>query len=215
MKVYFIPGIAADSRIFKYIELPDGFEAVFINYIKPFTDESLSAYASRLAERIDTTESFYIIGVSLGGIMASEISNRYNPISTIIIGSIPVVSQLPGYYRTIRKLKIQKLIPGSLYKISAIIKNSFTSSSAEDKKIIIKMIWDTDSAFICWGIDAVLNWTNHQVPKSLFHIHGTRDEVFPYAFTSPTHTILKGGHVLVITHAVEINKIIKEILCAV
>jgi hypothetical protein len=77
------------------------------------------------------------------------------------------------------------------------------------------MIWDTDPGFICWGIDAVLNWTNQQVPKSLFHIHGTRDEVFPYAFTSPTHTIHKGGHVLVITHAVEINKIIKEILSAV
>ena len=49
MKVYFISGIAADSRIFKYIELPDGFEAVFINYIKPFKDESLSVYGFYVA----------------------------------------------------------------------------------------------------------------------------------------------------------------------
>ena len=73
------------------------------------------------------------------------------------------------------------------------------------------MISETDPAFINWGIQAILKWRNRQIPKSLYHIHGTRDEVFPYAFTSPTHTISKGDHVIVITRHEEINNILAEI----
>jgi pimeloyl-ACP methyl ester carboxylesterase len=213
MKVYFIPGIAADSRIFKHIRLPEGFEPVFINWIKPFPLESLSAYASRLAEKINRAEPFFIIGVSLGGIMASEISTIHNPKATIIIGSVPVAAQLPGYYRWVRKLNFQKIVPGRFYKTAAIIKNFLASGPSADKKMIIKMIRDSDPRFIRWGIDAVLTWTNQIMPKNLIHIHGTRDEVFPFAYTSPTHVIRKGTHVLVLTHAEEINLIIRETLC--
>ncbi len=53
------------------------------------------------------------------------------------------------------------------------------------------------------------------MPESLTHIHGTRDEVFPFAFTSPTHVIPKGDHMLVISHPEEINKIIVQALSAV
>ena len=73
------------------------------------------------------------------------------------------------------------------------------------------MIAETDPAFIKWGIQAVLKWRNEQIPNSLYHIHGTRDEVFPYAYTLPTHTISKGDHVIVITKAEEVNKILAEI----
>ena len=212
MKVYFLAGIAADSRIFKNIHLPDGYESVYINWIKPFRDESLSSYAFRLAEAIDTAEPYYIIGVSLGGIIASEISTRYNPLATIIIGSVPTISQLPGYYKWVRKLRIQKMVPGSFYKIAAITKHFLNRAPLEDKKATIEMIHESDPAFIKWGIDAVLKWTNKLIPKKLYHIHGTRDEVFPFVYTSPTHVISKGGHVLVMSHAGEINKIISGIL---
>jgi pimeloyl-ACP methyl ester carboxylesterase len=212
MKVYFLSGIAADSRLFKHIRLPKGFEAEFIDWIKPIRNESLTAYAFRLSEKINTTEPFLIIGTSMGGILASEISIRHNPLATIIIGSVPVKSQLPGYYNWVGRLKIQKIIPGSFYKFAAITKHFFSRAAAQDTKIIIKMIRESDPAFIYWGIDAVLQWENKQMPQSFFHIHGTRDEVFPFANTAPTHTIKKGGHMLVMTHAEEINMIIKEIL---
>jgi pimeloyl-ACP methyl ester carboxylesterase len=212
MKVYFLAGIAADSRIFKNIHLPDGYEPVFIDWIEPSKYESLSSYAFRLAEAIDETEPYYIIGVSLGGIIASEISTRLNPLATIIIGSIPTISQLPGYYQWIRKLKIQKIVPGSFYKIAAITKHYLNPAPLEDKKVTIEMIRESDPAFITWGINAVLNWTNQKTPDNLYHIHGTRDEVFPFVYTSPSHVISKGGHVLVLSHAEEINKIISGIL---
>jgi pimeloyl-ACP methyl ester carboxylesterase len=212
MKVYFISGIAADSRVFKHIRVPAGFEAVYIDWIRPYSNESLSDYAIRLAKKINTEESFCLIGLSLGGIVASEIAVRTHPRAVIIIGSVPVYTQLPGYYKWVRRLKLHKLVPGSLYKNAAIVKHFFKREDEEDKKDIYRMVRATDPAFIRWGINAVLNWTNNQLPPSLTHIHGTRDEVFPFAFTSPSHVIPKGDHMLVISHPNEINLILKEVL---
>jgi pimeloyl-ACP methyl ester carboxylesterase len=214
MKTYFISGIAADGRIFRHIRLPAGFDAVYLDWNKPQPDESLENYADRLAEKINTDEPFVLIGTSLGGIMATEIALKYNPLAVIIIGSVPVISQLPGYFRLAEKLKLYKIFPGSFYKFSASVKHHLTREDPDDKKIIIRMISETDPTFIKWGIQAVLKWRNRRIPKSLYHIHGTRDEVFPYGFTSPTHTISKGDHVIVITRHEEINKILAEILSA-
>ena len=211
MKTYFISGIAADGRLFRRIRLPAGFEAVYLNWIKPFHDEPLDNYALRLAEKINVHEPFVLVGTSLGGIVATEIALKYKPLAVIIIGSVPTVSQLPNYYRMLEKLKLHKIIPGSLYNFSARVKHYFTREDPEDKKVIIQMISETDPAFIKWGIQAVLQWRNTKIPESLYHIHGTRDEVFPYAYTSPDYTISKGDHVIVITRAEEVNNILAEI----
>jgi pimeloyl-ACP methyl ester carboxylesterase len=215
MNTYFISGIAADGRLFRHIRLPTGFDAVYLNWNKPHPDESLKSYADRLAEKINVQEPFVLIGTSLGGIVAAEIALKYNPIAVIIIGSVPVVSQLPGYFRLAEKLKLYKLFPGSFYKFSAKVKHHLTRENPEDKKIIIKMISETDPAFISWGIRAVLKWRNRQIPKSLYHIHGTRDEVFPYGCTSPTHTVYKGDHVIVITRHEEVNNMLAEIFLTI
>jgi pimeloyl-ACP methyl ester carboxylesterase len=212
VKAYFISGIAADGRLFRRIDLPTGFEPVYLDWIKPLLNESLQNYAYRLSEKINAMEPFVVIGTSLGGIIAIEIALKYKPVAIIIIGSIPLSSQLPGYFRMAGKLKIHKLIPGSFYKISASAKHYFSKEDAEDRKMIIRMIHETDSGFIRWGINAVLTWNNNQLPESLYHIHGTRDEMFPYSLVSPTHTISKGDHVIVINRADEVNRIIGEIL---
>lgn len=212
MKVYCISGIAADRRAFKHIRLPEGFESIFVDWIKPIRKELLHDYARRLSEIIDTGEPFILIGMSLGGIMASEIAITRKPRAIIIIGSVPVCSQLPSYYGWLRRLQIQKLFPGALYKFAAIAKHFFTKEAAEDKKDIYRMIRETDPAFIRWGINAVLHWTNEEKPEFLTHIHGTRDEVFPFSFTNPTHIIPKGDHMLVISHPDEVNAIIREAL---
>jgi pimeloyl-ACP methyl ester carboxylesterase len=211
MKIYFISGIAADGRFFRRIRLPAGWEAVYLNWIKPLDNESLENYALRLAEKINKEEPFILIGTSLGGIVATEIALKYNPAAVIIIGSVPVISQLPGYFRIAEKTGLYKIIPGSFYKVSAKVKHWLTPENPEDKKIILRMIDETDTSFVKWGIGAVLKWRNERIPKSFYHIQGTRDEMFPYTFTLPTHTIDKGDHMIVITKAEEVNKILAEI----
>src|SRR5216684_3457434 len=99
MKVYLLPGIGVDHRIFTYLRLPDGFEPVHIPWEQALPGDTLSDYAHRLIEKYISEGPFVLLGLSLGGIVAAEMAKKCSPACTILIGSIPVASHLPPYYR--------------------------------------------------------------------------------------------------------------------
>ena len=212
MKAYFISGIGADYRLFTHTRLPEGYEAVYIHWIPPQKTETLPDYAQRLIAQIDTTEPFILIGLSLGGIMSVEIAKRTSPVCTIIISSVPLSAQLPGYYKLAGKLRLGRLVPASLLKSAASIKHSLTMKSAANRQLMRTIIRAGDDRFIRWALNAVLDWDNREIPSPFFHIHGTRDEVFPIGLTNPTHIVPKGGHMFLMSHPAMINDILQQIL---
>jgi pimeloyl-ACP methyl ester carboxylesterase len=212
VKVYFISGLGADERVFKHIKLPSGYEIVHLAWIKPQESESLKSYALRLAEKIDTTEKFSLVGLSLGGMIAIEIANQFHPAHTILISSIPVSANLPGYYQLAGKLGLQKIVPVSLVKRAARFKRLFTAETAEDKLMLKSMIANLDESFVKWALNAILTWDNNVLPENLVHVHGSRDEILPKRFIKPTHTIRGAGHLMVMNRASEINAILEKVL---
>jgi pimeloyl-ACP methyl ester carboxylesterase len=212
MKVYFISGLAADKRVFKHIQLPEGCDAVYLDWISPEKDESLSSYALRLAESINRQEPFALVGLSFGGMLATEIAKQYKPAVTVLISSVPVSTQLPGYFRMAGKMGLHKIVPISLLKTSAATKRFFTRENKEDKKLLWQIINESDTGLIRWSMHAILNWQNETIPPSVWHIHGTRDEILPVRYTNPTHTIPKEGHMLVMTNPHEVNAFLAKAL---
>ncbi len=212
MKVYFIPGIGADFRLFTHVRLPRGFEPAYIHWIPPLKKEQLSDYAFRLTQQIDTTEPFVVAGLSLGGIMAVEIAKRVPPVCTILISSVPISDQLPKLYRYAGALHLGKLIPASLLKFAAIIKHSIWMSTPAGRRLMRQVIRAGDNRFIRWALSAVLEWRNTTVPQPLFHIHGSRDEVFPMRLTKPTAIVPKAGHMFLITHPDAVNQFFHQVL---
>jgi len=212
MTCYFISGMGADRRIFRHIRLPAHVKPAHLDWIPFEAGEGIGEYAARLSGKIDTTEPFVLVGLSLGGIIATEIARRSAPVCTIIIGSVPLSSQLPLYFRAVHKLRILGLVPPAFFKFAAICKRLFTRESRDDKILIRRMIRDADPGFIRWAMLAVLRWRNDSVPDPCWHLHGTRDEVFPIWLTRPTHVIPGGGHLLVISHSEEVNALLRQIL---
>ncbi len=215
MKVYFISGLAADKRVFKHIRLPEGFEAEFIDWITPDINESLETYALRLAEKINTKERFALVGLSFGGMIATEIAKKFSPSATILLSSVATSEQLPNYFKVAYKLKLHKLIPVPFLKSASIAKRFFTAETPGDKKIIRQVIQESDPRFIRWALGAILEWRNSIIPQSLWQIHGTNDEILPLKFTNPTHTIAKGSHMMVMVKATELNIMLHEALSSV
>jgi pimeloyl-ACP methyl ester carboxylesterase len=215
MKVYFISGLAADARVFKYIRLPEGFEAVHLDWIQPVKDETLPAYALRLADKIDTTVPFALVGLSFGGMLATEIAKQYQPAATILISSIPVSNQLPVYFKWAAKLRLHKIIPISFIKTSSAAKRLITREKSDDKKLLWQIINESDNNLIRWSMGAILTWQNSVVPQPVWHIHGTRDEVLPVRFTQPTQIVPKGSHLLVMTSPDVVNQFLESALLKV
>ena len=73
MKIHFYPGMGADKRIWGDIDnmYP---EAEFHNWIKPYDLKmSFSDYALKLIELHGIKIGDYVIGVSMGALLAAEI----------------------------------------------------------------------------------------------------------------------------------------------
>ena len=212
MKVYFISGLAADSRIFRHIRLPEGFEPVYLDWIKPAKNESLGDYSIRIAEKVDCTEKFALVGVSMGGMIACEIARRNPSAHTIIISSIPNSKQMPHFYRIAYRLKLHRIIPISLIKKATLLKRLFTAESVSDKDILRQVIRDSDPVFIRWAIEAIMKWDNDVIPERLWQIHGERDGILPIRYTTPAFRIEGGSHMMIMTKAREINRLLEKVL---
>lgn len=208
MKAYLISGLAADSRVFKHIRLPDSIEVVYLEWIQPRKKESLKEYALRMSERIRMDEPFVLMGLSMGGMIASEIARVKKPVKLILISSVPCSGNLPFYFRTAGTLSLYKLVPVAALKWAARTKRFFTTETNEDKKLLREVIQESDNDFIRWAVEAILKWKQDDSPAHLVHIHGNKDEVLPIRFTHPTHIIKGAGHMMILTHAREINRIL-------
>ncbi len=215
MKVYFISGLAADCRVFKHIKLPAGYEVIYLDWIFPLENESLQAYAYRMAEKIDTAEPFSLVGLSMGGMIATEIANKFNPAACILLSSAPTHKQMPGYFKWAYMLKLHRIVPiGLLQKIS-VLKRGLAPDNNEDKELLRQVIKDSDPAFIRWAMNAILCWKNEAVPATLWHIHGNKDGILPIRWARPTHQVQGGNHLMIMSKARELNAFLSEVLLPV
>lgn len=88
MKLYCLSGLGVDKRAFQNFH-PEGIELVHINWIDPKKNEALEVYAQRLFETVDPEQDYNLLGVSFGGMIASEFAKIRKPkrmffVSTII-----------------------------------------------------------------------------------------------------------------------------------
>jgi pimeloyl-ACP methyl ester carboxylesterase len=210
MNIYFIPGLGADKKIFKGIKVSEGCKAFYIEWIKPLKNETLESYSYRLAEQINTTQPFIIVGLSFGGMLAAEIIKRFPAGRMIILSSVASSGHLPFYYRIAGKMRMHKLIPVSLMKSAALMKRLFTAETAEQKAYLKMAIREVDTSFIRWALDAIIKWKGSAVDSSYLHIHGSKDAILPIRFTRPTHIVKGGGHLMILTRNNEISEIIND-----
>ncbi len=93
--VYFMPGMAASSKIFEYIRLPESqFEIHYLEWILPLKDEALEAYALRMTKFINH-DNVVLIGVSFGGVLVQEMSKHIKVRKIIIVSSVKSMNELP------------------------------------------------------------------------------------------------------------------------
>lgn len=86
----------------------------------------------------------------------------------------------------------------------------FGTSSEFDKMLLKQILKDTDPTFLKWAIDKIVLWKNFTPPKNIFHIHGTSDRILPLIFVKCNLKIKRGGHLMTLNQAKELNQILKS-----
>lgn len=212
MKVYFISGLGADKRAFYKIQLPRHFEAVYLDWIKPLPKESFAAYAKRFSKLINPSEEFVLIGLSFGGMLASELAKILDPKKLIIISSLSCYKELPWYFKLAGKLAIHKILTPAFYKKATLLNRFMGAGDKEMKAIVYHYVKNADPEYIRWALNVILHWLHKERLPGLIHIHGSKDHLLPCRYVKADYIVPGGGHLMVMNKAGEVNKILQQVL---
>lgn len=209
--IYLISGLGADERVFHRLSFPDNCEVHYLPWINPLgPDEPIQEYAARLARRI-LHPNPVLLGLSFGGMMSIEIAKQLPVEKVIIVSSVKHKHELPPYYNGMARMLLRNLPDSVLFGNRQYIVKMFMQSRSEEEKMLLKdYMKKKDFRYMRWALGAVLSWENEWVPPAMVHIHGSADRPFPRRYVKPTHTIVKGGHFMVMNRALEISRIIER-----
>jgi pimeloyl-ACP methyl ester carboxylesterase len=213
-KIYLIPGLGADGRMYtpQLKVLPN---AVILEHQKPLKGETLVQYAKRLSAQVDTTQPFILIGTSLGGIIAIEMARIIHPDKVILISSVKHRGEIPIWMRAMKHLKLHNLLSGKNYIrfSNANIRRLITKRDTNVARLLTEMHNSADPEFIGWAINEVVNWEGvKDYRKDVIHIHGTSDRLFPHANIKDAVYIKGGSHVMGLTQSQDVNKALLKAL---
>lgn len=213
MNVYFISGLGADRQAFEKLKLPERFSIHYLDWIKHKKGESLNAYAKRLAASIDTSQPFAIVGLSMGGMIASAMTQFLRPHKTILISSVGCAAEFPPLFKMARFTQVHRLVPAFLFhRPNPVAHVLFGARSRSEKRIMNHIISHSDAHFVKWSIGAILGWKTRVRPKNLYHIHGDRDKILPIRYTRPDAVVKNGSHFMVWTKAREVSLLLAQAL---
>ena len=212
-RIYLLPGQGSDHRLFSKLTFPEGYEIIHITYPVPDEGESMQQYARRIAEQIEEDEGFILIGVSLGGMLSSEIATIKSPDKTIIISSAKCQSELPKRYTFQRKVPINNLVGPGLSKSGALILQPIVEPDRRHEKEIFKsMLKDKDPIFLKEAIGMIVNWDKTDCDQEIYHIHGTQDRTVPIRNVTSDIVIENGSHMMTLTRPEDVSAALATIL---
>jgi len=214
MKIYLIPGLGADKRMYAH-QLKILPNAIVLEHLEPIKGETIPQYAARMAKGIDTSLPFSLVGTSLGGIVTMELSRMLKPEKIVIMASIKNRREMPAFIRSMSVLNLHRLIPGSQFKRfnKLMVKRLDSRGDSPAAAIIKQMTDDVSPEFIDWAINAIVNWYPPDDYRSdIVHIHGTNDHLFPIHKITNSIAIINGSHVMNMTMSYEVNKALLKAL---
>lgn len=213
--IYLFPGQGADQRQFRDLSFPPGYDTVHISYPVPLKRESMATYAHRFIPLVDQDQPYILLGVSLGGMICTELADTLKPLHIILISSAKSCHELPGRYNFQKKLPLNRIIPKRLTKGGArMLQGIVEPDRRYDKETFKDMLRKKDPSYLKRTVDMIVNWERSSYCESLVHIHGDKDHTIPLKNVEFDYLVEEGSHMMVLTRAREISQIIQEILVA-
>lgn len=211
MKLYIISGLGADFSILERIQFPEHLEPVFIPWLMPEKDEDFHHYVDRMAEPIDTTEEFCLLGYSFGGFIVQEIHKKIPAKTIVILGSIKSDKEMPMVGKTARFTKIPHLMPASFFSEKSVIVYSFIRKFIEaDSPKVDKYFNVRDPYYLKWSLEKIVDWKFDELPD-VIQVMGDKDLAFPIKNSNPDFVIKNATHLFPATKYREVSEILKKV----
>ena len=214
LKVYLLPGDGSDYRIFNKFSLDSTkYDTVHIQYPIPKKHDTFNSYAATILEQVDTTEKFVLVGVSLGGMISTEMEKLSNPEKVILISAPENKNELPTRYNFMKYVHINKFFPGFVLKSFSFPAQTITEPDRKrESETFNKMLKDKKALFLRRTINMIINWGKTDKSEKVIQIHGDNDNTVPIKNLKPEYTLVGDSHMMALTEGEAISKLIESIL---
>ena len=206
-------GMGGDGRLFRSIRLPEA-EIVTPDHTEPAQGETLTQYASRIADGLNIQPADIVGGVSFGGMLAGEIARQRPVAGLILLGSCLRPGRLPWSYRWVERLG--RFIPDLVLGVRSwrpLVRWRFAPLTREAETCLIEMAVSYPTAQIRAFGRMVIGWTGvDNLACPVLSIHGDWDRIIPLKCAEPDLILKDAGHAFTLTHADQTNSAIREFL---
>lgn len=172
----------------------------------------MNSYAKKMAEPILKTENPIVIGLSLGGMLASEMTTFMPELQVILVSSIKSHSERSNLLKLGRLFPVQGLMPPNImHRFTSFWEMSQKNRlKGNDSKHMIQMFKEQDDKFLRWAILHAPKWRGKGDESRITHIHGTLDRMFPYRRIKNAIPVHGGTHMMVYLKGDEVTELIKK-----
>lgn len=211
MKLYVVSGLGADFKVLEKLKFPPNIEVVFLDWLMPEKNEHFRDYIKRMAERVDASEPFYLLGYSFGGMIVQEIHKLKPAKKVVILGSIKSDKEKSRLIKTGEITRIPKILPERLFNNNsaaayAFVRRLFDPSNPK----LLEYFRVKDPYYLKWSIEKISAWKCEENPE-VIQILADKDIVFPIKNSKPNYVIKGGTHLFPATKHREVSKILEEI----
>jgi len=211
MKLYIISGLGADEKVLEKLTFNPEIEVIHIPWLIPNLNEEFSDYVHRMAESIDDSEDFYLMGYSFGGILVQEIQKLKPANKIVILGSIRCDAEKSKFIKLGEKTNAIKYIPKPFFGNSSSVLYMFLKKIFDSKNAnLLEYFRVKDPYYLKWSLDKVAKWKFEKIPD-VIQILADKDIVFPIKNSQPDFVIKNATHLFPLTKAKQVSEILKTI----
>ncbi|MCC6839426.1 MAG: hypothetical protein IT230_04630 [Flavobacteriales bacterium] len=206
MKVYLLPGVGCDHRLFSRLDL-HGLDVAYLDW-PPFpAGGTLAQVAAELGRQVDAARPHMLLGVSMGGMVAQELALLTKPEKVVLISTWTGPWEWPWYMGVVKALHLPALISPSTMRWTWPLKRVLGPRPDEVDRLLWEMAVAQGATKIRRGVEAVLRWPGSRWNGPVVRIHGSGDRLIPLRFPVD-HLVQHGPHIMVLVHASEVSRAI-------
>ena len=211
MKLYVVSGLGADFKVLEKITFPQNLEVVFLDWFIPEMREDFYHYVKRMADRIDDSEPFALLGYSFGGLIVQEIDKIKTAEKVVIMGSIKSDKEKSRFIKLGEVTHLPRFLPQRMFNVKSAAVYSLARYIVDPKNPKLMQYFTVrDTYYLKWSIEKVSAWKFDENPK-VIQILGSKDIVFPLKYSKPDYVIQNGTHLFPATKHKQVSKILAEI----
>ena len=207
--IYAIPGLGTDRNLYMNIRVPNC-ELKVLEWPLPEKNLSMKDYSLKFLSQIDQSKPLFLLGVSFGGMLCTELAEYLKPAKTILVSSCRNREQFPFLLNILKYVPLHKIVPDKTIRLLAKANRKFLGFEKSAAPLFNRMIDSMPKNYFSWCIPYIVEWERYTNNVALVQIHGSADKLLPCKKIKNGYTISGGSHSMILNKGEEINVILKN-----